>query len=161
MHGAPTPSRGLKFLGSYLFQMDEKGRVALPAAFRRGVTGAAGGKEASEQHFVLIQAYPPALALYPESEWAGVEERLRELVAHQPDARMYVLSVMSNAVEVTPDSQGRILIPARLKEAADLEGPVLLVGAIDKIEVWNPAKFESAVKTTSDGFERFAPQIFR
>ena len=167
MQGAPTPTRGLKFLGRYLFQMDEKGRVALPAAFRwgsgngGGASGGAGAKEGSDQRFVLIQAYPPALALYPESEWAGVEERLRELVQHQPDARMYVLSVMSNAVELAPDSQGRILIPARLKEAAELAGPVLLVGAIDKVEIWNPAKFEIAVTAKSEGFERFAPQIFR
>ncbi len=165
MQGAPPPTRGLKFLGSYLFQMDEKGRVALPAAFRRGAVGGNGArgtsKEQPEQRFVLIQAYAPSLALYPESEWAGVEERLRELMAHQPDARMYVLSVMSNAVEVTPDSQGRILIPARLKEAAGLEGQVLLVGAIDKVEIWNPRRFEEAVSARSEGFERFAPQIFR
>ncbi len=162
MQGAPTPTRGLKFLGSYLFQMDEKGRVALPAAFRRGANSHAGAaKEAPEQRFVLIQAYAPSLALYPEAEWAGVEERMRELVAHQPDARMYVLQVMSNAVEVTPDSQGRILIPARLKEAAELEGQVLLVGAIDKVEIWNPKRFEEAVSARSEGFERFAPQIFR
>ena len=160
-----TPSR---YLGSYLFQMDEKGRVALPAAFRRGSNGAGGAAAAAgasakeaEQRFVLIQAYSPSLALYPESEWVAVEERLRELKGHQPDARMYVLSVMSNAVEVTPDSQGRILIPSRLKEAAGLEGQVLLVGAIDKVEIWNPKRFEAEVKAGSEGFDRFAPQIFR
>ncbi len=167
MQSASIPSRGLRYLGSYLFQMDEKGRVALPAAFRRGTTGgngeaaARGAKESAEQRFVLIQAYAPSLALYPESEWAAVEERLRELTAHQPDARMYVLSVMSNAVEVTPDAQGRILIPARLQDAAELEGQVLVVGAIDKIEIWNPKRFEAAVSARSEGFERFAPQIFR
>ena len=82
-------------------------------------------------------------------------------MAHQPDARLYVLSVMSNAVEVTPDGQGRILIPARLKEAAGLEGQVLLVGAIDKVEIWNPKRFEAEVSAGSAGFDRFAPQIFR
>ncbi len=166
MQSASSPSRGLRYLGSYLFQMDEKGRVALPAAFRRGANGEPAGrgaaaKEAPEQRFVLIQAYAPSLALYPESEWAAVEERLRELMAHQPAARMYVLSVMSNAVEVTPDAQGRILIPSRLKEAAELEAQVLLVGAIDKVEIWNPKRFEAAVSAGAAGFDRFAPQIFR
>ena len=165
MQSASSLTRGLGYLGSYLFQMDEKGRVALPAAFRRGSNGASGPSGASkatvEQRFVLIQAYAPSLALYPESEWAAVEERLRELMAHQPDARLYVLSVMSNAVEVTPDGQGRILIPARLKEAAGLEGQVLLVGAIDKVEIWNPKRFEAEVSAGSAGFDRFAPQIFR
>lgn len=162
MQSASSPSRGLRYLGSYLFQMDEKGRVALPAAFRRGANEEGkGAKESPDQRFVLIQAHAPSLALYPESAWAGVEERMRELMAHQPDARLYVLSVMSNAVEVTPDAQGRILIPARLQDAAELEGQVLLVGAIDKIELWNPARFQSAVSARAEGFERFAPQIFR
>lgn len=152
MQRAPTPTRGLNFLGSYLFQMDEKGRVALPAAFRR---------EAADQRFILMQAYRPSLALYPEGEWAVVQDRLRELLAHNPKARMYVLSIMSSAVEVVPDSQGRILIPARLKEAAELEGPVQLVGSIDKIEIWNPKRFEEALSAEASGFEQFAPQIFR
>ncbi len=141
-----------KFLGSFVYQLDDKGRVSLPAAFRR---------EAPDGSFVLVQAYPPALALYPESDWAEVEDRLRELLRHQPESRMYVLSVMSNAVEVTPDSQGRILIPSRLQEAAELDGEVLLVGSIDKVELWNPARFESAIEEDAGTFEQFAPQIFR
>jgi MraZ protein len=79
----------VKFLGSYTYQIDDKGRVSLPAAFRR---------EAPDQRFVLVQAYPPALALYPEAEWAGVEDRLRELLRLQPEARPYVRSVMAGAV---------------------------------------------------------------
>jgi MraZ protein len=142
----------VKFLGSYQYQLDEKGRVSLPAAFRR---------EAADQSFVLIQAYPPALSLYPEGEWLQVEERLRDLIRHQPEARTYVLSLMANAVEVVPDSQGRILIPGRLQEAGELEGQVLLVGAIDKVEIWNPVQFQKAMAAGAQRFAQFAPQIFR
>ena len=145
--------RGLgKFLGSYLYQLDEKGRVALPAAFRR---------EAADQRFVLLQPYPPALALYPEGEWLQVEERVRDLLKHQPDARLWVLRMTASAVECAPDSQGRILIPARLKEAAQLESQALLVGAIDKVEIWNPNLFDSAVGAEADQFSQYAPKIFR
>lgn len=142
----------MTFLGSYVYQLDGKGRVSLPAAFRR---------EAPEQRFVLLQAYAPALALYPEGEWAGVEERLKELVRHQPEARLYVLGVMASAVEVSPDGQGRILIPSRLREQAELDGEALLVGAIDRIEIWNPERFETAVQEGAGAFSKFAPQIFR
>ena len=152
MAASHAPGRGVKFLGSYQYQLDEKGRVSLPVAFRR---------EAADQSFVLIQAYPPALSLYPEGEWMQVEDRLRELVQRQPESRMYVLSVLSNAVEVVPDSQGRILIPGKLKEAADLEGQVMLVGAIDKVELWNPAHFAKAQQADENKFAQFAPQIFR
>lgn len=140
------------FLGSYTYTLDDKGRVSLPAAFRR---------EASDQRFVLLQVYAPSLALYPESAWKEVEERLRGLLRNDPDARLWVLDLMSSAVEVSPDSQGRILVPSRLQEAANLEGQVLMVGAIDKVELWNPSDFEGAVSGKQEKFERYAPQIFR
>lgn len=140
------------FLGSYTYTLDEKGRVSLPAPFRR---------EASEQRFVLLQVYPPALALYPEEAWREVEERLRGVVRNDPDARLWVLSVMSNAVEVSPDAQGRILVPSKLQEAANLSGQVLMVGAIDKVELWNPSDFDAAISAKEPKFEGYAPQIFR
>ena len=152
MQGTGGPSRGVKFLGSYQHQMDEKGRVSLPASFRR---------EAADQRFILVQPYPPALALYPEVEWGQVEERLTELMGRDSDARMYVLSVMASAVEVSPDGQGRILIPARLQEAAGLTSSVLLVGAINKVELWAPEKFEEAVAAKSKKFEPYTTQLFR
>jgi MraZ protein len=126
--------------------------VSLPVAFRR---------EAADQRFVLLQAFPPALALYPAGEWLQVEERVRDLLKHQPEARMWVLRMTSSAVECAPDSQGRILIPQRLKEAAHLENQVMLVGAIDKVEIWNPNLFESAVSAEADQFSQYAPKIFR
>lgn len=146
------PSRGVKFLGSYTHQLDEKGRVALPASFRR---------EAADQRFVLVQPYPPALALYPEVEWGAVEERLSDLMAKGEDERLEVLAVLSNAHEVVPDAQGRILIPARLKEAAGLQTSVLMVGAINKVELWSPEAFESAMAGRGTKLGRFNTQLFR
>jgi MraZ protein len=143
--------RGVKFVGSFQHQIDDKGRVSLPAAFRR---------EAADQRFVLHQAIAPSLTLFPETTWMDVERRLAEL-RRDPGGRMYVLSVTANAVEVTPDAQGRILIPARLKELAKLDGQVLLVGAIDRVELWNPGLFDAALMRQAVGFEEFADQIFR
>jgi MraZ protein len=126
--------------------------VSLPAPFRR---------EAADQRFVLLQPYPPSLALYPEGEWLQVEDRVRDLLKHQPDARIWVLRMMSSAVECAPDNQGRILIPSRLKDSAQLKDQALLVGAIDKIEIWNPTLFESATSAEADRFSQYAPNIFR
>jgi MraZ protein len=138
------------FLGSYLHQLDEKGRVALPAAFRRN---------AGDKGFVLIQGFEPALFLYPEQAWAGVEEQLGELMRRQPKARGTVLSLTANAVEVVPDKQGRILIPERLQRAAKLEGTALIVGVLDKIELWNPELFEGTTREAREGIEQFVRQI--
>lgn len=139
------------FLGSYTYTLDDKGRVSLPAAFRRG---------AEDQRFVLLQVYAPGLALYPESAWREVEERLRGVLRNDPDARTWVRRVLSSAVEVSPDSQGRILIPSRLQEAAGLEDQVLMVGMIDKVEILNPSDFDLGTEG-EDKFEQYAPQIFR
>jgi MraZ protein len=83
------------------------------------------------------------------------------MVSRNQDARLYMLSLMSNAVEVSPDAQGRILIPQRLKEAAGLDGTVMLVGAINKIELWDPSKFNQIVLGQAENFGRFTAQIFR
>ena len=151
MAGTRSPVRGGKFLGSFQHQLDDKGRLSLPAPFRR---------EATDQRFVLVQAYPPALALYPETEWLEVEERMQTML-RDPSARRWVLAVMSNAVEVTPDAQGRILIPSTLRAAAELEGQALLVGVINKVEIWNPAKFDEAVRDAATEFGHYASDIFR
>src|SRR5690554_2556762 len=124
------------FLGSYVHQVDEKGRVSLPASFRRG---------ASEGPLVVVQVHESALTLYPAETWVGVEERLLELLRRQPESRPYVLGITANAVEVVPDKQGRILVPQRLLQAIGLTEAALLVGVIDRIEVWDPARFEIAV----------------
>jgi MraZ protein len=152
MEGSRGTARTAKFLGSYLHQIDGKGRVSLPAPYRR---------EATDQGFVLMAAHSASLSLYPEAAWVEVQERLQDLQRHQPESRMWVLKMMATAVEVSPDSQGRILVPARLQEWAQLTGEVLLVGAIDKVELWNPDTFHAAVAEEAGQFDRFAAQIFR
>jgi MraZ protein len=151
MAGSRSPLRGGKYLGSYVHQLDEKGRLSLPAQYRR---------ESADQRFILLQPYPPALALYPELEWSGVEERLQEMM-RDPSGRLWVLGVMANATEVVPDGQGRILIPQGLREAAGLDGQALLVGAINKVEIWNPRTFAETVRVDAGTFTRPVTDIFR
>jgi MraZ protein len=137
------------FLGSFLHQLDEKGRVALPAPFRHR-----GGES-----FVLLHWHDHALFLYPSSSWGDVEERLRELRRRKPESRLDIAWLTANAVEVAPDKQGRVLIPERLKAAAKLEGEVLIVGALDRIELWNPKTFESLASEGRPELSEFIRQI--
>ncbi len=139
------------FLGSYLHQIDDKGRLNLPAPFRR---------DHPDRPLVLVHVFENALTLYPEPAWMEVENRLRELLRLQPQARSYVLGVTANAVEVVPDRQGRILVPQRLQDAVGIRGATLVVGAIDRIELWDPERFEAAVPARSEDFDRFTQQIF-
>ncbi len=139
------------FLGSFRHQIDEKGRLSLPASFRR---------DAIDRPLVLVQVHPDALTLYPEATWAEVEGRLRELLRRQPSARAYVLGVTARAVEVVPDRQGRILVPQRLLESVGLKEAALLVGVIDRVEIWDPERFEAAVAEPGADADRLATQVF-
>ena len=139
------------FLGRYEYQFDERSRVSLPSAFRR---------EAKNDGFVLIQWKEPSLSLFPKDTWNETEERLLKFRRNQPESWGDVLGIVSNAVEVVPDKQGRILVPAWLQKAASLENSVLMVGNLDRIELWNPARFAQAMEDTQGDFEKYSNQIF-
>jgi len=139
------------FLGRYEYQMDPKGRVSLPAAFRR---------DAEDGSFVLLQWERPYLTLFPQRAWETVRERLLEHRRSRSDAGRFLRRITSNAVEVSPDKQGRILIPSWLQEAAELDGTLLMVGAIDRIEIWDPEAFRRASPEESAELEDLAAQIF-
>jgi MraZ protein len=121
------------FVGQYEHQMDEKGRVSLPSAFRR---------EADSDSFVLLQWEPGYLTLFPAVKWVEIQGRLLDFRRNDPSAWNQVRVIVSNAVEVSPDKQGRILVPAPLQAAAGLSGAVLLSGNIDRIELWNPEAYD-------------------
>lgn len=139
------------FLGSYLHHVDEKGRLSLPAAFRR---------DAAAAPLVLLQVHPEALTLFPGPAWAEVETRLRDLLRRRPETRPQVLGLTARATEVVPDKQGRILVPQRLLAAVGIEGPALLVGALDRVEIWDPARFDAVVGRPSAEFEHLVGQVF-
>lgn len=122
------------FLGRFEYQLDQKGRVSLPADYRRKATGT---------RFVLLQWEPSHLTLFPEDVWSGVCERLLELRRDRRDLADILRDVMSRATDVEPDKQGRILIPGWLQARAKLNGGILLIGAMDRIEIWNPEVFRS------------------
>jgi len=131
--------------------MDEKGRVSLPAPFR---------KEAGGERFILLQWEKPNLTLFPEDVWTGVQERLLEYRRADPAAWNYVREITANAVEVSPDKQGRILIPAWLQEAASLKGTVVLSGVIDRVEIWDPEEFHRVTQERAEDSQRFRHKIF-
>ncbi len=138
------------FLGQYEYQLDSKGRVSLPAEYRRRAEG---------PRFVLLQWEPTHLTLFPEGTWAGVQERLLEFRRSQSAVARHLRQITARAVEVEPDKQGRILIPAWLKEAADLDGSALLIGALDRVEVWNPDRFRDEEPDDGEESEELARAV--
>jgi MraZ protein len=139
------------FVGQYEHQMDEKGRVSLPSAFRR---------EADSDRFVLLQWEPDYLTLFTASKWVDVQQRLLDFRRGDPQAWNQVRLIVSGAVEVSPDKQGRILVPASLQAAAGLSGSVLLSGNIDRVELWNPDRYREAVLGKAGDLQQFAHRLF-
>lgn len=139
------------FVGQYEHQMDQKGRVSLPSAFRREVDG---------DRFVLLQWEPRYLTLLPEEKWRQVQENLLEFRRSEPQAWNSVRMIIANAVEVSTDKQGRILVPAGLQEAAELSGTVLLLGNLDRIEMWDPEVYREVVQEKAGDMQQFAHRLF-
>ena len=139
------------FVGQYEHQMDEKGRVSLPSAFRR---------EADSDRFVLLQWEPDYLTLFTASKWVDVQQRLLDFRRGDPEAWNQVRMIVSGAVEVSPDKQGRILVPAVLQTAAGLSGSVLLSGNIDRVELWNPDRYREVVLAKAGDLKQFAHRLF-
>ena len=139
------------FVGQYEHQMDEKGRVSLPSAFRR---------EADSERFVLLQWEPEYLSLFTASKWVEIQGRLLQFRGGDPQAWNQVRLIVANVVEVSPDKQGRILVPATLQEAAGLSGTVLLSGNIDRVELWDPTRYKKTVLANAGDLQNLAHRLF-
>ena len=92
----------------------------------------------------------PHLTLLPEPVWGQLLERLMEVRRTDATAANAVRRLLARATEVSPDKQGRILLPAALQEAATLAGAVVLHGNIDRIELWSPGRFRATVETVPE-----------
>ncbi|HLG00334.1 MAG TPA: division/cell wall cluster transcriptional repressor MraZ [Acidimicrobiia bacterium] len=115
------------FLGEFQHNLDDKGRVILPAKFRDGLGHGA----------VIAKGRDKCLAVYPPDEWEAVATRTRELARGGPRERAAARSLFAGAMEVAPDKQGRVAIPNNLRVYAGLDREVVVTGAFTHVEIWN------------------------
>lgn len=113
-------------MGEYNHSIDVKGRIIVPAKFREDL-----GEE-----FVVTLGLDGCLFLYPDSEWREFVEQLKHLPGNR-QARQLQRYFLAGATTCEIDKQGRILIPAKLREHAKLEKEVVFVGVLGKIEIWS------------------------
>ncbi len=121
-----------RFLGNIEAKTDAKGRVFIPATFRKQL------QAASEESLVLRKdVFQDCLVLYPESVWFRTQNELRCRL-NKWDARQQAVfrQFVSDAEVVVPDANGRILIPRRYLQMAGIRGDVRFIGMDDTIEVW-------------------------
>jgi MraZ protein len=115
------------FLGEFVHILDSKGRLTIPAKFRAGL----------DTGLVITRGIDRCLAVFPISEWEQLAEQVSDLPMTDRRARAFRRLLFANASDVFPDKQGRVLIPPRLREYANLDGEVVVAGLNTYIEVWN------------------------
>lgn len=139
-----------RYLGRYEHTIDEKGRLSLPSAFRSGETG---------EPFVLLNRRESFLTMYTESGWMDVQERLLQFRRGRRESQHDVRRIASQAADVRVDSHGRIAVPLWMKESASLEGSVLVIGNLDRIEIWSPRVYAEVVEGDWGDLEEFEHQL--
>ena len=129
------------FVGTHERTLDDKGRLALPVAFRA---------QLGERGFLVDLG--TCLAVYTEAGFREAVDRLNAEVRDGGADQDAVRLIASSAHEVSPDSQGRIVLPAGHRNAAALENEATVIGAINRVEIWNPTGWEELkARDTGDG----------
>ncbi len=97
--------------------------------------------------------FDKCIMVYPLEEWERVEEKLRSLPQSQKEVKEYMRYVYSNASECELDKQGRILIPPPLRESARINKGVIVVGMLNKMEIWDKAAWDARKSQTGEKIE--------
>ena len=115
------------FIGEYQHNLDNKGRLAVPAKFRASLKGGA----------VVTKGLDNCLFLYPKKQWDELARKLANLPINQAKARAVTRLMLAGAMEVEFDNQGRISIPEYLRKFSSLKKKSIIAGLYDRLEIWD------------------------
>ena len=135
------------FFGEFEATLDAKGRFLLPAGFKKQLPEDEGSR------FVINRGFEKCLALYPVQNWEPLFDDISKLNDFDPRVREFRRYFLNGATFVEPDTAGRLLVPPNLKDHAGLEKDIVLVAAVNKIEIWDSNKYKQL-------FESFSPDTF-
>lgn len=131
-------------IGEYHYNLDTKGRLAIPAKFR-GQLG---------QTVIITRGLDSCLFVYPQKEWETLMQRLNNLPLSQANSRAFSRFMLAGATEAEIDQQGRVLIPEHLRKFAGLNKKAVVAGLNNRLEIWDENKWnEYRSKTEKDANE--------
>jgi MraZ protein len=137
------------FIGAFQHTLDPKGRLFIPARFREGLGPS----------FVATKGLDRCLFLYANSEWEQLEQKLRKLPFARAEARAFARLFFSGAAVLEADKQGRVLLPAHLRDYARLEREVMVIGVSSRVEVWARAEWERYSGEAGEAYEEIAAKL--
>jgi len=137
------------FMGEYQHTIDDKGRLIMPAKFR----------EELGEKFVVTKGLDGCLFVYPMEEWKVLEAKLRNLPFTKADARAFARFFFSGATECELDKQGRILLPTNLRDHAQLQKDIFIIGVSSRLEIWSKEVWEDYSNKTEESYEELAEKM--
>jgi MraZ protein len=142
------------FYGTETHAIDYKGRLGIPVAMRREPT-----RKKSISSFILVAGFEGCLSLYTPEEFQRVEDRLRRLPMGDRKGRAFARAFLLDACRVSVDAQGRIPIPPALMNRAGLGKEAVLLGQVDRIEIWNADRLKTVVEASQQNLETLADEV--
>jgi len=133
------------FRGLNQVSLDAKGRLAIPARYRETLLETASGE------LVATVDRDRCLLLYPRTRWEEIERQLVELPSLQPEARAVQRMLLGYAADMQMDSHGRILLPPALRDYAELDHKVVMIGQGNRFELWSEARWDEVAQQWSAG----------
>ena len=141
------------FKGSYNYSVDSKGRINIPSKLRKYLS-----PEANDT-FIVTRGFEKCLFLYPLDEWNTLEGTIRRLSPSNSQHRFITRTLLRHATETQLDGQSRITIPKELLQFAGIEDQVLILGVLERIEIWNPKDHEAYMMSQTDSYESVAQAV--
>jgi MraZ protein len=140
-------------IGEFDCKMDGKGRFLMPAGVRRQLP------EDQQSGFVVNRGLDKCLVMYPVPVWERELARIQARNQYVKKNRDFTRRFLNGATPVELDASGRVLLPKRLMEYAGLEKDILLVGQIDKVEIWDQATYEAWMANSEADFDALAEEV--
>ncbi|MFV0460245.1 MAG: division/cell wall cluster transcriptional repressor MraZ [Actinomycetales bacterium] len=137
------------FLGTYSPRLDDKGRLILPAKFRDQLADG----------LVVTRGQERCLFVFPAEEFSRVHEQLRQAPVSSKNARDYLRVLLSGASDEVPDRQGRITIPATLRQYAHLDRDCAVIGSGSRVEIWDAAAWRDYLAEQEEAFSSVAEEV--
>jgi len=131
------------FRGNHPTRVDEKGRLKVPAEFKRVID------EKYGQQFYITSLDGKVAQIYPFEEWERIEQKLASLSTFNPTKKKFLSRVNYWGAQVEMDGQGRLLIPQLIRENAEIKGEVAVLGNLTYLEVRNMEAFRQEIKSES------------
>ena len=138
------------FASEYEVKLDAKGRLMLPSKVKSNLP------ETSGSELVLRRGFEPCLEVYPMVEFNKLFSKIRGLNEFNPEHRALQRNFLSNTTQVELDGNGRMLIPKPMMRYAALENEAVIVGMGNRLEIWNPEKYQEFLIQDQAEFSKLA-----